>query len=462
MSDFIKKLIDGIPDYKQFLTVDEMDANSKALAEKYPDIVTVFEAGRSRKNHPIYCLKIGKGSRNALMFGCPHPNEPMGAMLLEYFSQALAENEELRKELDYTWYLIKSIDLDGTKLNEGWFKGPITLTNYARNYFRPAGYEQVEWTFPFSYKGYDFNEPIPETRALVRLIDMIRPEFMYSLHNAGFGGTYWYITKEIPELWDKFYSATEKQDIPLHLGEPEVNYIVPYSRAIYPMLTSREIYEQAERFGTEKLFSGGTSSAGYAIQQGYDTTTLVTELPYFYSPKIQSGKLMGFPRREAALKGLKNAQDEKKAVCALFDQIRDLITEDNGFAKMISVTVDHMEEDYRQEHDFIMSDKNYDEECKESEVFDNLEKPKFSCLLRWTLLIRCCEHELAENPDQDKAEILKKVHSAAEIEFYKRAEIAENELEYEVIPIRKLIAVQLESGMLVADYLQKNRKNETK
>ena len=39
----------------------------------------------------------------------------------------------------------------------------------------------------------------------------------------------------------------------------------------------------------------------------------------------------------------------------------------------------------------------------------------------------------------------------------KRAEIAEKELHYEVIPIRKLIAVQLESGMLVADYLQKNR-----
>ena len=85
MSDFIQKLIDNIPDYQQFLTVDEMDASSRKLAEEYPDLVTMFEAGRSRKGHPIYCLKIGQGSRNALMFGCPHPNEPMGAMLFEYF-----------------------------------------------------------------------------------------------------------------------------------------------------------------------------------------------------------------------------------------------------------------------------------------------------------------------------------------------------------------------------------------
>lgn len=123
MADFIQKLIDNIPDYQQFLTVDEMDENSKRLAAEFPGIVEIFEAGKSRKGHPIYCLKIGKGSRNALMFGCPHPNEPMGAMLLEYFSRQLAENEDLRKELDYTWYLIKSIDLDGTQLNEGLVQG---------------------------------------------------------------------------------------------------------------------------------------------------------------------------------------------------------------------------------------------------------------------------------------------------------------------------------------------------
>ena len=75
-----EKLINNIPDYQVFLTVDEMDENSKKLAEQYPGIVDIFEAGKSRKGHPIYCLKIGNGPKNALMFGCPHPNEPMGAI----------------------------------------------------------------------------------------------------------------------------------------------------------------------------------------------------------------------------------------------------------------------------------------------------------------------------------------------------------------------------------------------
>ena len=105
MADFTN-LINNIPDFKAFMTVDEMDASSKKLAEEYPDIVTCFEAGKSTKGNPIYCLKIGNGPKNALMFGLPHPNEPIGAMMIEYFSRAIAENDELREDLGFTWYMI--------------------------------------------------------------------------------------------------------------------------------------------------------------------------------------------------------------------------------------------------------------------------------------------------------------------------------------------------------------------
>ena len=154
MKKIFEEVINNIPDYKVFLTVDEMDASSKKLAEEFPDTVELFEMGRTRDNHPLYCLKIGNGSNNGLMFGCPHPNEPIGAMMLEYFTRELAQNKELREELDYTWYIVKSWDADGTRLNENWFKGPFTLYNYARNFFRPAGHQQVDWTFPIDYKNY--------------------------------------------------------------------------------------------------------------------------------------------------------------------------------------------------------------------------------------------------------------------------------------------------------------------
>ena len=196
MKAVFQKLIDTIPDYKGFFTVDEMDNSSKRLAEQYPECVSITEIGKSGSGNPLYCLKIGHGERNALFLGCPHPNEPIGAALLEHFTWSLAANKELQDELGYTCYVVKAWDCDGVRLNEKWLKGPFTITNYSRTFYRPAGFKQVDWTFPIDYKELHFNNAIPETRAVMRLIDEIRPSFIYSLHNAGFGGVYWYISHD--------------------------------------------------------------------------------------------------------------------------------------------------------------------------------------------------------------------------------------------------------------------------
>ena len=458
MADFTR-LIENIPDFKEFLTVDEMDENSKKLAAEYPDKVSVFQAGTSRKGHPIYCLKIGSGSRNAFMFGCPHPNEPMGAMMLEYFSRAIAEDDKLREELDYTWYLIKSIDVDGTKLNEKWFKGPFTLTNYARNYFRPAGYEQAEWTFPMHYKNYHFDASIPETKTLMKMIDEVKPDFMYSLHNSGFGGTYWYLTENLSPIWDNLYNASKKQNIPLHLGEPEVNYIVPFAPAIFPLLSQKDTYDYYEKFSKEppeKLMSAGGSSGEYAGQ--YGTVTLVTDLPYFYGERTQSNQEMPYTRREAALKKNDFNHNEQQTVAKYFRQIETLVSSDNPFAKMVALSLKNSDSRYESTKAFVEKSEDYAGPCKESEAFDNLELPKFFSLFMWTLCIRSCEHELAKDHTAEEKALLQKVHDEAEAEFNVRAARAEKDIHYEVTPIKKLVSIQLESGMIVADYLKSNRK----
>lgn len=457
MADF-SKLIENIPDYKVFLTVDEMDANSLALAEEYPDKVEVFKAGESRKGHPIYCMKIGNGQKNAFMFGCPHPNEPMGAMMLEYFTRAIAEDDKLREELGYTWYIIKSIDVDGTQLNEKWFKGPFSLSNYARNYFRPAGYEQAEWTFPLNYKKYSFNDPIPETQILMNIIDEVKPEFMYSLHNAGFGGTYWYLTEDLNSIWDKLYAASKRQNIPIHLGEPEVSYITPYAPAIFPMIQQEDTYDYYESFSDaapETLLFGGGSSSGYAKK--YGTLTLVTELPYFYEERIQSDKIMPFTRREAALKRNEFYHENEKNVAGYYNQIKHLISPDNPFAKMVALSLGHGDSNYETEKAFIENNEEYAVPCKESEAFDNLELPKFFSLFMWTLTIRSCEHELEKEHSSEEKELLHKIHEECEEEFAKRAEVVERDINYEVTPIKKLVSIQLESGMIVADYLNQQK-----
>ncbi|MCR4401132.1 MAG: M14 family zinc carboxypeptidase, partial [Syntrophomonadaceae bacterium] len=146
--NLLERTLAAIPDYRTFFTVDELDLSTRRLAAEYPGLVELTTAGLSRDGHPILQLRIGSGRRRALLFGCPHPNEPIGAMMLEYLSRRLCEDPDLLRELDYTWYIIKCVDVDGTRLNEGWFKGPFTPLHYAMHFYRPAMHQQMEWTFP--------------------------------------------------------------------------------------------------------------------------------------------------------------------------------------------------------------------------------------------------------------------------------------------------------------------------
>lgn len=456
-----KEILSKIPDYKYFLTVDEMDESSKLLAKQYPDKVELIHAGNSRKGHPIYCLKIGNGSKNALMFGCPHPNEPMGAMTLEYFSRAIAEDDKLREELDYTWYIIKSIDVDGTQLNEKWFKGPFTLYNYTRNFYRPVAYEQVEWTFPVKYKNYVFDKPLPETKILMKIMEEKKPAFMYSLHNAGFGGCYWYLSHDLKEIYDNMMNAAKEESVPLHLGEPEVPYGKKFAPAIFRLTSFGDGYDYLEQYSKvpiEKMMDSGDSSDGY-VNSICDCVSLVTELPYFYEARIESNKKMDFTRKEAVIKKMDFMEDVHKAIKNYYEKIRDYMSDDNPFAKNIESSIKNSSGHDEAERNYVENNEEYKELCKESEALDNLDIPKFYKLIYLGLLLRSAEHELMkDNIEEEKRAKIQDIFNSVDKELKKAAQIAEDALDYKVIPIRKLIRIQLESGLLVANHINKSQK----
>jgi hypothetical protein len=241
----IEEILDKIPEYKEFMTIAELDASSMKLAREFENI-ELKEIGKSREERPIYCLKIGEGNQNALLFAFPHPNEPIGSMSLEFLSWFLAKNPDFTKETGYTWYLIKAIDIDGAILNEGWFKGEFNPLKYAKNYYRPASFEQVEWTFPVKYKKLSFDSPLPETRALMELLKNLKPKFMYSLHNSSFGGIYFLISHELGNLYTDLVNFVTRENLPLHLGEAELSSMKKFHDGIFKSSGIQEIYDSLE------------------------------------------------------------------------------------------------------------------------------------------------------------------------------------------------------------------------
>ena len=154
----------------------------------------------------------------------------------------------------------------------------------------PAGHKQVDWTFPVDYKELHFHDTIPESEAMMKLIDDIKPSFIYSLHNAGFGGVYWYITKPMPEIYEEMYAAANSQQVPINFGEPESPSCVAFAPAIYANLGIETEYDYLEKYGgginPADVIGSGDCSSSYAGAR-YDSFTLLTEMPYFYDERIK-------------------------------------------------------------------------------------------------------------------------------------------------------------------------------
>ena len=455
-----QKIINDVPDYQTFLTIDEMDADSFALAREFPNICSLSKIGQSRQGHPMYCLKIGNGEKKALLFGLPHPNEPIGAMMLTYLSRKLCTDAAFREEMGYTWYIIKAADIDGTKLNEGWFKGPITLTNYARHFFRPTAEEQVEWTFPVDYKTLHFHQPIPETKALMKIIDEVKPDFMFSLHNSGFGGAYWYISQEAPEIYAALHQKTVDLGIPLHLGEPEAPYIKQLYPAIFRLNGIEEEYDYMEKYGDgkdpAKEITAGNSSDSYAAK--YGTFTLVAELPYFCSKKITDCSPAGFPRAQAAKKGAAYKYESYQEIASSYALYKKYVHGDNPFTKMLDMMIKLNESSYHASMKYIDSNPDFQKECTISQAFDSLEVVPFYVLLSWGLCLRGAEVAYRQAADHDQKELQKIVKQLQTI-FDEKAEQVEKNTAYTINPIQQLVRSQLASGLTVMNDL-KNREQK--
>ena len=459
MKAIYEELLRGIPDYREFLTAQELDDSSAALARDYPDVVSVFPFGKTKEGRTLNCMKIAGGQHVALMFGCPHPNEPIGTMMLEYFTRALAENKALRDELDYTWYIVKAWDYDGLMLNEKWLKGPYTLYNYSRNFFRPAGFKQVDWTFPIDYKELHFHSPIPETQAMMKLIDEIRPEFIYSLHNAGFGGVYWYETAATPEIWDDLHAASLSQDVPMNLGEPEAPYCQLLAPAIYKELSITDEYDYLEKYGTKNIGQAikvGSCSADYANRR-WGSFTMLTEEPYLFDRRINDLSPADITRGEAALEGLDWGAQANRFLSGELNKTIQYMDAENPFRLALEAfTVNRSEVATR---NMIASNPDFAKPATVAEKFDNLLVKKFYKLLQYGMLIRANELELERmgaagevNPQKEAA--LTAAVAAATQEHKKLADYLEEAIDYEVVPIRKLVYIQLCCGLHMAEYLK--------
>ncbi|MET9393800.1 M14 family zinc carboxypeptidase [Streptomyces sp. NPDC006624] len=191
-------------------TLEELVLRLRAVSAAHPQSCRLRTVGRSRSGRPVDLFTVQGGPVDVLLLGAPHPDEPFGLATIEALAQYVSRHAETRER--YTWHFIPCTDPDGTALNEAWWTSwPPTMESYHRGLYRPAGADQPEWTFPTEH----FTAPLPETRAMMTVIDSVRPRLLVSLHSGNWDHCHYMITPGEPQLVGVLAAAADRSALPV-------------------------------------------------------------------------------------------------------------------------------------------------------------------------------------------------------------------------------------------------------
>ncbi len=440
----ISAALERVPSYDRFYTLDELYANAKRAAELHPNLVEYQIVGSSTDGEDIPMVRIGTGDTHMVLFASPHPNEPIGAMLVQFLLDELVRNEELRS--GRSWFLLPCVDPDGTRLNEGWFAGPFTVRNYARHFYRPRSQEQVEWTFPIRYKDLSFDTPMPETKALMHAFDIAKPSFVYSLHNAGFGGTYYYISHDLKDAYEDFHRIPTERGLAMSLGEPEMPWAVEFAPAVYRTSSITDAYDYQETYGSgspAEHIQGGGSSGDYLSTRGAPVM-LITELPYFQSPQIADTTPTARKRGEVILEGVEQTRTMMTQLRDVLERIAPEMTLDTRFYRTVQSFTKQILGGLESQQRWAEGAEGMDALATVAQETDELYIGSFYRLLVASMLRRALQAQIEATP----SDTLRAALADLEAMLDGWAERIESNLDYSPIPIKTLVEVQY--GALLA------------
>lgn len=319
------------------------------------------------------------------------------------------------------------------------------------NFYRTPAYKQIEWTFPIEYKTLKWNQPSPETKAVMSLIDQTRPDLVFSLHNAAFSGVYFYVSNPCPTLYSKLQDLVRSEKLPLHLGEPETPYMKRLADAIFLLPLASEIYDFYEKH-IEKdpitVLNRGTSAMEYA-KRVCDAFTIICEMPYIYDQRISDTTLTSTMRREAVLKSVEISTKTFNLIKHHWNKIKGLLDPKSPFYEVL--------EDYQKRNiDLLAAKRKWAETnpilerpATASELFNSLVITKYYDM-RWIgQLIRLID----QSKNKQSEEVLKSERRVLFEELLQLNSKIEQESKYKVIPIQKLVKVQVGTALNVATFL---------
>lgn len=284
-------LIARLPQDVTVPSLDQTRSKMRKLIAAHPDLIKLRSVGQSKAGDPIEMITIPGGAKSALLVAGVHADEVVGSATLSFLIEELAANAALRTSMGYTWHFINPIDPDGMRWNDSWTGRPAEPALYFANHVRPALARQPDYGFPLQAGSVRFDSGSPENLAFRAAIDLVRPDFLYTMHNCEFGGAFFLTSRTNPALETELADITRKFGLYLNpYGEP-LSELPVRAPGIYAMPLAEKMVAEASAAGADArdIWTAGASSTEYAAR--YGTFAFVAEVPYWTDPRVFDRRL---------------------------------------------------------------------------------------------------------------------------------------------------------------------------
>lgn len=347
----VDKVLSNIPNFDTFCSVKKLNALVEDL--KNDSRFTIKVAGHSDGKEPIYDVRFGSGSVKALIVGYPHIDEPVGGVTIYGLLTLLRDKAADLHNQDIEWHIVPCIDPDGAILNEGWTQKPFTFKSYM-NYFHKQNLEgQVDGSFPIDYKKLAYNKPTTSAKVLQSLMDAVKPDFFFSLHNTMVGGAHYYLSHDISKTcYTKIYDLLNDNDMPLHIGSPSYEYLKEYSRGFFELISTRKLYDNLElsTSSPDKYLQCGATSMEYLEYIKPGALSFVAEFGYVKHPSLLNESLTSESYRQLVLRAYADKQFMKTVIIEKWDELESDLNVSSPFYEKVQP---HMESAKNNLHEFI-------------------------------------------------------------------------------------------------------------
>jgi hypothetical protein len=188
-------------------------------------------------------------------------------------------------------------------------------------------------------KAIDFDKTTPEALVLKGVLEKVRPDFYYPLHNALAGGAFYFVTHDIGrDRYQGFDPLLERSGIPIQTNIYHSIFCDTFGDGVLKLPSLRNVYDLIEKSGAapELLFRNGTTSAEYLADIKPSAQSLVGEMPYLTHPLSTSTEETDQNMRQLKLRLDADLKYVAVAIMEAWDKVESELDRSSPFYRKIS------------------------------------------------------------------------------------------------------------------------------